>query len=187
MRERRISTSKHQNVLKNALCAALLVALPSMLCASEAVSIQESDFIQRTINFVIFAAILWYFAADSLKGIFINRKNAIASRLQEAQEKLHKAKRERENAQKKLEESKERAKQIVDTAKKEAYHIEERYNEQIKKDIESLKYALTSSCEFERKKITQESVNELLDELLKSDELQLNREDYVNIITKRIS
>ncbi|WP_295698370.1 F0F1 ATP synthase subunit B [Helicobacter sp. UBA3407] len=171
--------------MKKTLCAIIFLVLPSFLLAS--VSIEQSDFVERVINFVIFIAILWYFAFDPIKGIFINRKNAIAARLQEAQDNLQKAKQEKEAALKALEESKEKAKDIITAAKQEAYLVEQKYNEQIKKDIETLKYALELNIEFEQRKAIQESVNKLLDELIKSNDIALNKEEYINIITKRIS
>ena len=172
-------------MMRKILCCALLVAFPSFLLASA--NIEESDFIPRVINFVIFLAILWYFAFESIKGIFTTRKNTIATRLQEVQDNLHKAKQERENAQKRLEESKERAKEIVSSAKQEEYLIRQKYDEQIKRDIEILKHSLEANIEFEHRKAVQQSVENLLNELTKSQNLQLNKEDYVNIITKRIS
>ena len=171
--------------MKKILCVALLLFFPSFLLASA--GIEGSDFVERIINFVIFVAILWYFAFDPIKGLFVNRKNAIAARLQEAQSNLHKAKQEKEEAQKRLEESKERGKSIVNAAKQEAYLVEQRYNGQIKKDVEALKYALESNIEFERRKVVQESVNKLLNTLIKSNDSHLNNEEDVNIITKRIS
>ena len=171
--------------MKKTLCAIIFLVLPSFLLAS--VSIEQSDFVERVINFVIFIAILWYFAFDPIKGIFINRKNAIAARLQEAQDNLQKAKQEKEAALKALEESKEKAKDIITAAKQEAYLVEQKYNEQIKKDIETLKYALELNIEFEQRKAIQESVNKLLYELIKSNDIALNKEEYINIITKRIS
>ncbi|WP_300449408.1 F0F1 ATP synthase subunit B [uncultured Helicobacter sp.] len=171
--------------MKKTLYAIIFLVLPSFLLAS--VSIEQSDFVERVINFVIFIAILWYFAFDPIKGIFINRKNAIAARLQEAQDNLQKAKQEKEAALKALEESKEKAKDIITAAKQEAYLVEQKYNEQIKKDIETLKYALELNIEFEQRKAIQESVNKLLDELIKSNDIALNKEEYINIITKRIS
>ncbi|MCH5313802.1 MAG: F0F1 ATP synthase subunit B [Helicobacter sp.] len=171
--------------MKKILYIALLVAFPSLLLASA--GIEQSDFVQRVINFVIFVAILWYFAFDSIKGIFTNRKKAIAARLQEAQDSLDKAKQAKESAQKRLEESKERSKSIINAAKQEAYLIEQKYNDQIGRDMEALKYALEANIEFEQRKVVQESVNKLLDELIKSDDIRLNKEEYVNIITKRIS
>ena len=79
--------------MKKTLCAIIFLVLPSFLLAS--VSIEQSDFVERVINFVIFIAILWYFAFDPIKGIFINRKNAIAARLQEAQDNLQKQSKKR--------------------------------------------------------------------------------------------
>lgn len=161
------------------------MVLPSLALAS--VSIEESDFIQRVINFVIFVAILWYFAFDSIKGIFTNRTKSISAHLQEVQECLQKAKLDREAANKKLEASKEKAKEIVNAAKQEAYNIEQRYNEMIKRDIEILKHTLEVNMEFECRKAIQEGVDEVLSALVKNDDIRLNKEDYVNIISKRIS
>lgn len=162
-----------------------LAILPSALLASA--SLQESDFIQRVINFVIFVAILWYFAFDTIKGIFTQRQAEISHRLQEAQDLFHKAKKEQEMTYKKLEESKEKAKEIINMAKQEAYIIEQKYNEQIKKDLENLKYSLESSMSFERMKTIQNATIKAIDELVQSKSVQLDKQDYINIITKRIS
>lgn len=162
-----------------------LAILPSALLASA--SLQESDFIQRVINFVIFIAILWYFAFDTIKGIFTQRQAEISRRLQEAQDLFHKAKKEQEMTNKRLEESKEKAKEIVNMAKQEAYIIEQKYNEQIKKDLENLKYSLESNMNFERTKAIQNAVTKALNQLMQSKSAQLHKQDYINIITKRIS
>lgn len=163
----------------------VLIGIPSLMLASG--SLEESDFIQRVINFVIFIAILWYFAFDAIKGIFTKRRLAISNQLQAVQDNLQQAKKESERANKRLEESKKRAKDIISAAKQEAYLIEQKYNDQIKRDIELLKHSLDASIEFEQRRLTQESVNEVLNELMQSEEIQLNKEDYINIITKRIS
>lgn len=162
-----------------------LTILPSVLLAS--VSLQESDFVQRVINFVIFIAILWYCAFDTIKGIFTQRQTEISRRLSEAQDSLHKAKKDLELANKKLEESKDRAKEIVNMARQEAYMIEHKCNEQIKKDLETLKYSLEASIDFERKKAIQNAVAKALNELIRGKAIRLDKQDYINIITKRIS
>lgn len=171
--------------MNRVLCFLILVSVPSFLFASA--SIGESDFIKRSINFVIFIAILWYFAFDTVKGIFVRRKESISTRLKDAQDNLHKAKQEKELMQKRLDESKVKAKEIVSAARQEAYLLEQKYNDLIKKDTEALKYVLESNVEFERRKAIQDSVNDILDTLLSSNDVHLNQEEYVNILTKRIS
>lgn len=163
----------------------MFVSFPTLLFASADIS--DSDFIQRVINFVIFVAILWYFAFDPIKGLFVNRSNAIAARLNDVQDNLHKTKQEMEAAQKRLEKSKERAREIINAAKQEAYLVEQKYETQIKKDVEALKYVLESNIELERRRARQESVNKILDEVIKSDDVRISKEEYVSIITKRIS
>jgi len=166
----------------------LVLIAPHMLYASaESVSIEKSDFIERTINFVIFIAIVWYFGADKIKGIFTSRIHSISTQLKDIQESLNKAKKDEDVALMRLEECKRRAKDMLESARQEALLVQKRYNEQVEKDAQILSNLLEGSIEFERRRITQEAVNSILCELLEQDDIKLNRDDYVNIITKRIS
>lgn len=171
--------------MKKFIYLACLFCIPSILSASG--SLENSDFIERTINFVVFVAILWYFAADKIKSIFVNRSNDISRQLQSVQVALQEAKKDRDEAQKRLKDMHIRAKEIVESAKKEAMIIQQRYEEQLSKDIESMTKSFESSLEFEQRKLLQESVTNILNKLMISESANLSKDDYVNIITKRIS
>lgn len=163
----------------------LALVLPSVVCASG--GFEQSDFIPRLINFILFLAILWYFTFARIKAIFVNRKAHIAAQLQEIQNKLHKTQKEKADALKKLEESKLKAQEIVDIAKKEANMISQRFAQQTQAQIQALIQAMDTNMEFEQTKAMREVVESILSEVVHSKDVQLANKDYVNIITKRIA
>lgn len=171
--------------MRQVLVIILALVLPGVVCASG--SFEQSDFIPRLINFVLFVAILWYFTFARIKAIFVNRRTHIASQLEEIQNKLHKAQKEKADALKKLEESKARAREIVEIARKEASMISQRFAQQTQAQIQTLIQTMEANMEFEQTKAMREVVESVLSEVVHSKDVQLENKDYVNIITKRIA
>ncbi|WP_394954961.1 F0F1 ATP synthase subunit B [uncultured Helicobacter sp.] len=171
--------------MRQVLVIILALVLPGVVCASG--SFEQSDFIPRLINFVLFVAILWYFTFARIKAIFVNRRTHIASQLEEIQNKLHKAQKEKADALKKLEESKARAREIVEIARKEASMISQRFAQQTQAQIQAMIQTMEASMEFEQTKAMREVVESVLSEVVHSKDVQLENKDYVNIITKRIA
>ena len=85
----------------------------------------HTDIVPRTINFLIFVAILWYLAGNKIINFFKQRQENIAKRFQEVQSKLKEAKTKKETLKAELENAKAKAEEIVNNAKEEAKHIEE--------------------------------------------------------------
>lgn len=171
--------------MRQVLVIILALVLPGVVCASG--SFEQSDFIPRLINFVLFVAILWYFTFARIKAIFVNRRTHIASQLEEIQNKLHKAQKEKADALKKFEESKARAREIVEIARKEASMISQRFAQQTQAQIQTLIQTMEANMEFEQTKAMREVVESVLSEVVHSKDVQLENKDYVNIITKRIA
>ena len=48
-----------------------------------------TDIVQRTVNFVLFAGLVWYLVAEPAKNYFASRSQAIADDLKRVQEKLN--------------------------------------------------------------------------------------------------
>lgn len=159
----------------------------SFLFAASDVNISETDIVQRVINFVIFIAILWYLVADKLKQMFSNRREQIVSRLNQAQDKLESAKKSKKEALKKLEEAKERATQMVALAKKEAYMISQKFDEQFKLDVENMIKSNEILMEFEQKQMERKVVEEVLCELFKTQASSFEVSKYVNILNKKVA
>lgn len=160
-----------------------ILSFCSFLGASE-VNIADTDMVARVINFVIFAVILWFLVAKRAKAFFGERRNKIADRLIEVQEKLKSAKNSKEQALRKLEDAKERAAEIVANAKKESYMIAQKIEEQSSIDIENMMKSTEALMAFEQKKMEKEVVSEILEEIF--SESKLNATEYVRILEKKV-
>ncbi len=167
---------------------ALAMLLPLYAVASEhATGEGGTDIVPRTVNFLIFAAILYYLIADKIKAFFADRTTGIAKQLTEIQEKLNSVKEEKEQAQKEAEEAKVKAKELVEVAKKEAVMLAEKIESDAKSEIEHLKRALQERMEIEEKKMTKEVVAEVIDEMFAKGKIALSNEEFVNIIKKKVA
>lgn len=91
--------------MKRILLLGLVALAPVALFASEGAE-TNYDIVQRTVNFIIFAAILWYLLADKIKAFLANRTLSIQSELDKVQETLKASQDKVADAQKKLEEAK---------------------------------------------------------------------------------
>lgn len=161
----------------------LLVVAPYILLAANGSG--EVDIIERTINFVIFFALIYYFAADKIKAIFVNRREELAGSLARIQEKLQASKKEKQQALKDLEEAKRIASEIVETAHKETYVITQKIEENARIELENLVKQFNESMAFERRKIEKSVINEILDEVLHQDSISLNKEVLTQSLLKK--
>ncbi len=166
----------------------LLVALilPIFASASE-VSIENSDFVMRSVNFVIFVALLWWLVAKWIKGALKARKDSIASQLNAVQDKLAQTKANKELALKELENAKKLARDIVEGAKKEAVILSDGIALQCKNDSESLRKAHAERLNFEQRRIKKAVIAEILDELLSDKNVALDKKAFVEILAKRVA
>lgn len=164
-----------------------LVLSPAFVFASEAAAEGGTDIVARTVNFLIFAAILYYLLADKIRAYFRGRTAAIAKRLTEIQEKLNSAREAKESAAKELENAKVKAKELVETAKKEAQLLSEKIEKDAEAEIAHLKHAFTERMQIEEKKMTRNVVSEVIEEVFQGDALQLSNEDFIKIIKKKVA
>ncbi len=148
---------------------------------------EGTDIVARVINFAIFAAILYYLIADKIKAFFESRTQEIASKLSSIEEKIEETKKAKEEAQKKLEDSKIKAKELVETAKKEAEIQIEKMKQDLQLDIKHLHSSYESKKELAQKKMTQEVVEEIIEELFGAKGVKLSPAELVNIINKKVA
>lgn len=176
-----------KNMMGHAIrCGVILACLFGVASASE-VNIAQTDFSERVINFVIFLAILWYLGAHRLKALLQARRDGISKRFDEVQNKISAAKKAKEQAQKQLGEAQKRAADIIATAKKEAIVIAQKYEEQCSADIESMIKSNESLMFFEQRKAKVELVESVLKELFNSEVADINAEEYVRILSKKVA
>jgi F-type H+-transporting ATPase subunit b len=161
--------------------------LPTLVFASSGGGSGETDIVVRTINFVIFAALLYYLIAEKAKNFFKQRKLDIASDLERVQIKLKESKKQREEAERKVEEARKIAEDIIATSKKEAYIIAQKAEEQCKIDMEILVKQSNENMEFQKRKAEKQVVGEILKELFESDVLELDEKSYTDIISRKVA
>ena len=94
----------------------LLLLFPFVLMASES----GYDILPRTINFILFASILYYFIANPVKNAYKARIEGIATRLANIEQKLKDSKAKKDDALRRVEEAKANAADLIETTRKEA-------------------------------------------------------------------
>ena len=146
-----------------------------------------TDIVPRTVNFLIFVAILYYLAAEPVKNFFKNRSGAIAAKLEEVQVKLKSAKEEKEKAQAQLEKAKEFAKEIEQVTQKEIEILVKQIKEQGAQELETLEKTFNENIELERRKRIRAITKEVLEELFEDKELSLDKSKFVQMIVKKVA
>ena len=165
----------------------LLLLAPIALFASGGEGGGSTDIIPRTINFLIFAAIMYYYVADSAKQWYFGRKNEIATKLDSIQVKLKESNSKKEIALAKVEEAKANARALVETAKKEAVLLSEKVAQEAEAEIEGLEKAFEDRVTIERRKMQRVIVCEILDEMFKEGSISLDNDEIVKIVNKKVA
>ncbi|WQZ51210.1 F0F1 ATP synthase subunit B [Helicobacter pylori] len=159
--------------------------LLSPLCAT-GLDISQTDIIERSLNFLLFAGILWYFLAKKLRSFLHSKSLEISKRLEEIQAQLKVSKENKKKLLKELEQAKEKAELIISDANKEAYTITQKYELQTKMDVENLIKNSKALMDLEVKKIKRELVESVFTDIRESKKVSFNVQDCVNILKQRL-
>jgi F-type H+-transporting ATPase subunit b len=146
-----------------------------------------TDIVQRTVNFLIFAGIIYYLVAEPIKGYFNGRSADIAGELEKVQEKLRETKDAKEAVLAEIEEAQKFAVELHETAKKENVILNERIVAQCESDLENLGKQHVSLMELEQRKMIRNSVDEIMSEILNEDSASFDKEAMAKIIMKKVA
>ncbi len=163
----------------------LFCITPLALFASDANV--ETDIIQRTVNFFIFIAILYYLLADKAKEFFVGRSASIQGELDKVQQVLKESETKVENAKIELENAKKLASEIVEGASADTALIKSKIEEVIDQEISHLYKNFDERIEVETKKIKKEVVSEILEELLNADNIAISQDELASIVLKKVA
>ncbi|TKX31903.1 F0F1 ATP synthase subunit B [Campylobacter aviculae] len=147
----------------------------------------EYDIVPRTINFLIFVAILYYFTADFFKNFYKNRILKISSKLDEIQKKLLESKAKKIDTMKKLEEAKANSVATLAAAKKEAEILVQKIREETQSEIILLEQYFEDQKKYELRKMEKEVVSSALKEIFEDPNMVLKQNEIVDIIMKKVS
>jgi F-type H+-transporting ATPase subunit b len=164
-----------------------LLMVTGVVFASGGAEGGETDIVQRTVNFLIFAGILYYLLADPIKNFFSGRSKEIADELEKVQEKLRDSKAAKEAAEQKIEEAKKFAEDLMVTAKKENKILNEKIMQQCDADLENVTKQNAALMDLEQRKMVREVVDTVMDDVLAEESAGFDKETMAQIIMKKVA
>ena len=176
--------------IKNiALIATVLV--PSLVLAGHGehhdVTMFNSDFFYRVLNFSVFAGLIYYLAANPIKEFFVGRSEGIAAQLEEIEAKLQASKDERATAEENLVKSEDKAKEIISDAGSEAKVLATNIAEKNETALELLEKQSGDKQALESKKATRATIDTLLNDGFGNDDIAVDEAKVVSLISNKVA
>jgi F-type H+-transporting ATPase subunit b len=177
--------------IKNIALIATAVLIPSLVLASGAehhdVTMFNSDFFYRVLNFSIFAGLIYYLAANPIKAFFRGRTDGIANQLKEIEEKLQASKNARLEAEANLLKAEEKAKEIIADAANEAKILAAKIAEKNDMVLIMLEKQAEEKQALEVKKATRETIDNVLNDGFGNDDITIDEPKVVSLISKKVA
>ena len=148
---------------------------------------RESDFLPRAVNFIIFASLLYYILSNPVKDFFKGRTEGIAKQLNEIEEKLQAAKDEKKDAQSRLNTSEQKAEEIIEDAKAEAKILAAKIVTANQNELLLLEKQLDEKMTLEERKSAREAIDEILSENITIDDINLDTDKVIDILSKKVA
>jgi len=166
---------------------ALAVIAPIVLFGSDTHASGETDILERTVNFLIFIAILYYLLADKLKTFFRSRTQSIQSELDKVQAMLKASEQKVEDAKQEVENAKKVASELVTSANNDIEVIKKKIEDAVEQEIAYLDKSFNEKIDLETRKVKKEVVESILNQLLSNDNISISENELVNIILKKVA
>jgi F-type H+-transporting ATPase subunit b len=146
-----------------------------------------TDIVQRTVNFLLFAGLVWYLVAEPIKSYFTGRSQAIADELQKVQDKLNETIALKKDALSKISDAEKFAENLIISSKKENKLLNDNMMLQCNKDLEILAKQQISLMNFEQRKMVRTVVENVLTEVLDQSDNSFDKESMANVILKKVA
>ncbi len=146
-----------------------------------------SDIVQRTVNFLLFAGLVWYLIAEPVKNYFASRSQGIADELQKVQEKLKETIAKKKEALDKISDAEKFKAELEISSKKENKIINDNIMTQCDSDLENIVKQNISLMEFEQRKMVRNVVAEILEEVLTQSSDSFDKEAMAKVILKKVA
>jgi len=152
-------------------------------------SVEQSgtDIVQRTVNFFLFAGLIWYLIAEPVKNYFVSRSNSISDELNKVQDKLNESITLKKDAQIKILEAKQFAEELETISLKENDLLVQKIMKQCDQDIINLEKQNVSSMKFEQRNMIRNVVDSILNDVLTQSDNEFDRSAMTNIILKKVA
>lgn len=176
--------------IKNIALISAIIAVPSLVLASgehHTVTMLESDFKYRVLNFAIFAGLVYYLVANPIKAFFKGRSDDISNQLKEIEEKLKASKNERALAEENLVKAEKKAEEIIADAGKEGKLLASAITEKNENSLALLDKHLEEKKEVEVKKATKATIDAVLNGGFDNSDINVDETKVVSLISKKVA
>ena len=165
----------------------LITMLSTFALASGGAEHGGTDIVQRTVNFLLFAGLVWYLVAEPAKNYFVARSQSIADDLQKVQDKLNESVALKKEALDKITEAQKFAEELSISTKKENKILNDNIMLQCESDLETIAKQNVSLMEFEQRKMVRTVVEDVLNEVLSQSSDDFDKEAMANVILKKVA
>lgn len=165
----------------------LMLSMSTLALASEQVTDGSTDIVQRTVNFVLFAGLVWYLIAEPVKSFFNTRSQGISDELKKVQDKLNESATLKKEAEEKVTEAKKFAQDLAESTKKESKILSESIKNQCEAELEVLTKHHNSVMELEQRKMVSSVVEDVLEEVLTQSNESFDKKAMANVILKKVA
>lgn len=164
-----------------------VLMLSAYLFGSDAAHEGSTDIVQRTVNFLIFAGILYYLLAEPLKNYFSGRSAAIASELEKVQERLRESKRLKEAAEHKVDDANRFAQDLSEITKKECKLLSDKIMAQYELDVEIVQKQNNALMDLEKRKMVRKVVGDVMGDVMRASDASLGKDAMTDILKKKVA
>ena len=146
-----------------------------------------TDIIQRTVNFLLFAGLIWYLVAEPVKNFFAARSQGISDELKKVQDKLNETVALKKEALAKISDAEKFAEELVVSSKKENKILNDNIMAQCEVELETLAKQHSTLTDFEQRKMVRNVVEDVLNEVLSQSSDSFDKEAMANVILKKVA
>lgn len=146
-----------------------------------------TDIVQRTVNFLLFAGLVWYLVAEPAKNFFASRSQAIADEMKKVQDRLKETEALKKEAQAKISDAQRFAKDLALSSKKENKIINDNIMLQCDHDLEALSKQQSVLMDFEQRKMIRSVVEEIVEEVLTQSGDSFDKKAMADVILKKVA
>lgn len=169
------------------LLLSLIMVSTYALASSTGADAGGTDIVQRTVNFLIFAGIMYYLLAEPLKNYFTGRSAGIEDELVKVQKKMLDVKEAKKAAEQKIVEAEKFAAHLVETSKKENKLISEKIASQSEIELENVSKQHAALMELEQRNMVRSTVEKIMYDVLTGESSGLDKDSMSNIVMKKVA
>lgn len=144
------------------------------------------DIVARTINFLIFAGILYYFLANPIKNAYKSRIDSIENRLSQNRKKILEAQQKEETARARVVETKETAERFIEAGKIEARQLAAKIEKDTWNTIKTMSESYIEQKEFARRASVKKTVESVIAKAFEDDSIKISEQNLIELISKKV-